>query len=70
MIETLMSAFIDSDGDVVATTSVACYQFKQKLKEPQKLLDRLTKTQEINTEHWEVVWKREGVDLSQDKSKK
>lgn len=66
-IEQLLSAHIDGDGEVIAMTRVACYKFNQKLKDPKKLIDRLTKTQEINTEHWTVEWKYSGVDIGQEK---
>jgi len=56
MKEALISAHIDSDGEVIAMTKVACYKFNQKLKEPQKLVDRLTKVHEIDPRHWEVEW--------------
>jgi len=70
MKEQLKSAHVDSDGDVIASTKRACYKFKHKLKEPEKLLAKLAKAQEIDTQHWQEVWVYEGVDISQDKTKK
>ena len=70
MKEKLLSAHIDSDGDVIAMTKVACYRFSQKLKEPQKLIDKLTKIQEIDPQHWIVEWSYSGVDISQEKESK
>ena len=67
MQEQLLSAHIDTDGEVIAMTRVACYKFNTKLKEPQKLIDKLTKAQEIDPQHWVVEWKYQGVDLGQDK---
>jgi len=63
MKEQILSAQIDSDGEVIAMTKKACYIFKQKLKEPQKLLDKLTKTQEIDPQHWNIEWEYAGVEL-------
>lgn len=48
----ILSAHIDADGDVAALTKEGCYIYKHRLKEPQKLLDKLAKKQEINLEHW------------------
>ena len=64
MKETLLSAHIDSDDELIAITRKACYQFKQKLKEPKKLLEKLAKTQEIDTQYWEVIWEYSGVGAS------
>jgi len=56
MKEKLISTHIDSDGEVIAMTRIACYKFKQKLKDPEKLVKRLAEAQEIDPELWEVEW--------------
>ena len=64
MKEKLLSAHIDGDDEVIAMTRVACYKFPTKLKEPQKMIDRLTKAQEIDPQHWTELWKYKGVVIS------
>lgn len=58
MTEKLMSAYLSSEGDVVALTKKACYKYKRQLtdEQRQKLLAALTEKLEINTEHWEIEW--------------
>ena len=65
MKEQLLSAHIDSDGDVIAMTKKACYKYPKKLKEPKQLLDKLAKAQEITPQHWEMEWEYSGVNLKQ-----
>jgi hypothetical protein len=48
----VMSSFIDADGDVTALTKDGIYIYKQRLKEPEKLLKKLAKADEINLDHW------------------
>ncbi len=56
----IQSAHI-SDGKVVALNEDNIYVYKHKLSESgtDKLLRLLAKTPEINTDHWEVEWKKE-----------
>ena len=67
MKEALLSAHIDTEGEVIAMTKVACYKYPQKLKEPQKLIDKLNIAKEIDPQHWQIEWKYNGVDISQEK---
>ncbi len=68
-IEPLISAYIDTEGKVIALTDRGCFVYQHKLSESgaKKLLTLLGKANEINTEHWILEWKNEsyGLDLSQ-----
>lgn len=54
--EKLLSSHIDADNEVIAMTKRAAYQFNTKLKDPQKLIDKLAKIQEIDPQHWTELW--------------
>lgn len=57
--EMILASYI-SDGKVVCLNEEHVYVYKYALDEKQtkKLLAKLTQTPEINTEHWELEWKR------------
>ena len=57
MIEKLSCAHIDADDKVIAITDSACYIYKHKVNNLQKLLKKLERAQEINTDHWIVEFR-------------
>ena len=57
----LISSHIGSGGEVVALTEEGCFAHKVSMNKDQAkdMLERLAKVDEINTEHWNLEWKKE-----------
>ncbi len=57
----LISSHIGGEGEVVALTEKGCYVHKRTMTKPQAkdMLKRLADADEINTEHWDLEWKKE-----------
>jgi len=71
--EPLISAYVDTEGKVIAITEKGCFKYQHKLSESgtKKLMALLGKHNEINTEHWVLEWEKEacGIDSSQENKK-
>ncbi len=72
-IEPLLSAYIDTEGKVIALTEKGCFAYQHELTESgtKKLMALLGKVNEINTEHWVLECEKEsyGIDPSQENKK-
>jgi spore germination protein GerM len=65
MTEQILSVYIGAEGEIIALSKNACYEYKNKLstEQTQTLISKIKEKKEINTDHWVEKWKFNGVPI-------